>query len=320
MDRGGPEVERVDSRRNTRESSSFCAISLRWPVMCKTLVLGTKSGETGRAGDSQESSPRLRWPFGVPVFVKTANGRGFRPLARLLARAAIAQSGSDSVSMTLRTRIILSSTLVVVAVLAISEWLSYRHTLGFIQTHETQMLATGDHAASLMLLREQRSHLIVGLASLHVVHATVTVLALVIVLSVLWSRLFIAPLRRLREQINIMSRGTWTTAIPIARNDEIGNLTRTFNELGVGLSTTVHQFATASRLSAMALLGHQVVRRIVVSTDHLCAIETILVAAGQQGQRVPESAVHNLRAAKKTSKRFPESSKPNSRGRSRRPA
>lgn len=199
--------------------------------------------------------------------------------------------------MTLRNRIILSSTLVVFAVLAISEWLSYRHTLGFLQAHETQMLATGDHAASLMLLREQRGRLIAGLASLHVVHAAVTVLALLVVLNVLWTRLFIAPLRTLRDQINVMSRGTWTTMIPIARNDEIGELTRAFNELGVGLSTTVHQFATASRLSAMALLGHQVVRRIVLSTDHLRAIETILVAAAQQGQRVPESAVHNLRAA-----------------------
>ena len=199
--------------------------------------------------------------------------------------------------MTLRTKIILSSTLTVFAVLAFSEWLSYRHTIHFISMHEQQMLRTGGHAAAIGLLRDERARLIADLTSLHVLHAGVTVLALIAVLNVLWSRLFVSPLRRLLDQIRIMGLGTWTSAVPVLRDDELGELTRAFNHLGLQLSTTVHDFATTSRLSAMALLGHQIVRRIALTGDHLAAIRAVLDTAAQNGQRVPEAAIHNLDTA-----------------------
>ncbi|MBI5083331.1 MAG: HAMP domain-containing protein [Acidobacteria bacterium] len=178
--------------------------------------------------------------------------------------------------MKLRTKLLLASSAIVLVVLAVSEWLGYRLTSLFLTAHEAKMaseLDHGSHGAALAEL-EQGSHaLFVRLAALHFFHAAFTVIALVLALNALWTRTVLRPLADLLQHINYMRRGTWKTPVPVHSRDEIGELTEAFNELGGQLTLTVHQFAAASKLSAMALLGQSLVTKVRSATELLRAAE-----------------------------------------------
>jgi HAMP domain-containing protein len=207
--------------------------------------------------------------------------------------------------MKLKSRLLLASSLTVLLVLAVSEWLSYRHTATFFGEHEAQMRTESDHAALVSSLRIDRHNLLASLASLHVIHAAVTVIALALVLNFMWYRLFIRPLELLLRHINFMRLGTWSTIIPVVREDEIGQLTRAFNELGTQLTVTVEQFAVASKLSAMALLGQGLVKKMVLLKDHLEAVTGMLELARDEHHEVPEPALHNLKSMIRTLQEIP---------------
>jgi methyl-accepting chemotaxis protein len=53
------------------------------------------------------------------------------------------------------------------------------------------------------------------------------------------------------------------------RNDEIGQLTSAFNGLGQQLTSTFRQINTSSRLSALALIGHRLVRQVNVARGEI---------------------------------------------------
>lgn len=202
----------------------------------------------------------------------------------------------EGLTMKLKSRLLLASTVTVLLVLAVSEWLSYRHTATFLLQHEFQMRTERDPAALVNSLRIERHHLLASLASLHVIHAAVTVLALAVVLNVLWYRLFIRRLEVLLRNINAMRLGTWSGTMPVEREDEIGQLSRAFNELGAQLTLTVQQFAAASKLSAMALLGHGLVRKIILFKDHLEAVTGMLDLAREEHREIPEPVLANLKS------------------------
>ncbi len=196
--------------------------------------------------------------------------------------------------MKLKNRLLLATSLTVLIVLAASEWLSYRHTVAFLQEHEIHMRAQQDHTLLVDALHIGQRSLLATLVSLHVIHAVITVLALIVVLNFLWYRLVIRRLDLLLRHINSMSLGTWTDTIPVGRADEIGQVCQAFNALGGQLTMTVQQFATASKLSALALLGHSLVRKIVVIRDHLQAVTGMVGLAKGDGREVPESVLPNL--------------------------
>ena len=207
--------------------------------------------------------------------------------------------------MKLKSKLLLASSLTVLLILAVSEWLSYRHTSTFFRAHEAQMRTESDHAALVDSLRVEKHHLLASLASLYVIHAAATVLALAVVLNILWYQLFIRPLEVLLRHINAMRLGTWSATVPVEREDEIGQLSRAFNELGVQLTLTAQQFAAASELSAMALLGQGLVRKIVLLKDHLEAVTGMLDLARDENREVPEPVLHNLRSMIRTLQEIP---------------
>lgn len=211
----------------------------------------------------------------------------------------------EEFAMKLKSRLLLASTVTVLLVLAVSEWFSYRHTATFLRQHEFQMRTERDPAALVNSLRVERHHLLASLASLHVIHAVVAVLALAIVLNILWYRLFIRRLELLLRNINAMRLGTWSGTMPVEREDEIGQLSRAFNELGAQLTLTVQQFAAASKLSAMALLGHGLVRKITLFKDHLEAVTGMLDVAREEGREIPEPVVDNLKSMVRELKEIP---------------
>jgi hypothetical protein len=87
-----------------------------------------------------------------------------------------------------------------------------------------------------------------------------------------------------------MRLGTWNQPIPVEQNedDEIGTLVREFNDLGPNLAFSAHQYAAASKLAAMALVGQRVVRRTMAARQRLLAVSETLshIPHDEQFQRV----------------------------------
>lgn len=200
--------------------------------------------------------------------------------------------------MTLRLRLMLVTSAVVLFLFGVSEWLSYRHTAALLKRHEAILVETADHAVALEKLRNTRNRMFLGVTTVRVLHAAVTLIISVAVLNYVWYRVVYRPIRRLLAQINIMGRGTWKSALPVHRNDEIGQLTAAFNELGQQLTSTFRHINTSSKLSALALIGNRLVREINVARGDLLAATQTLRAADRRDDRTLSamsalSAVHS---------------------------
>ncbi len=164
--------------------------------------------------------------------------------------------------MTLRTKLILVTTAVVTLLFGVSEWLSYRYITGLLDQHEAILIATTDHAVALDRLRATRDHALLSVTSIRILHAAGTLVVGVAILNLVWYRVIYRPIRQLLAHMNIMGRGTWTHAVPVERNDEIGELTAAFNDLGRQLTSTFQHINSSSKLSAMALLGNRLGREL----------------------------------------------------------
>lgn len=165
--------------------------------------------------------------------------------------------------MTLRTRLILATTAVVILLFGVSEWLSYSHITALLDQHEAILAETTDHSVALERLRYTRDHALLSVTSVRLLYAAGTLLIAVAVLNLVWYRTIYRPIRELLQQINIMGRGTWKCPLPVRRDDEIGELTTAFNELGKQLTSTFQHINASSKLSALALIGGRLVREIM---------------------------------------------------------
>lgn len=175
--------------------------------------------------------------------------------------------------MNLRTKLFSATSVIVLVILGLSEWIGYRLMAQFLSNHEMRMATNGRVDSVLAELRQGRLDLLFRLSMLHLFHAAATIFVLVGVLNWLWNRAVVRPLRDLLSHINYMGRGSWTTAVPVRTKDEIGELTEAFNRMGGQLTVAVHQFGAASKLSAMALLGQSMVRKALSAAELLRASE-----------------------------------------------
>jgi HAMP domain-containing protein len=164
--------------------------------------------------------------------------------------------------MTLRVRLILLTTIVVAVLFGISEWLSFRHTAALLDQHEAILRETADHTIALRKLEATRNSMFVSVTTMRILHAVGTLLIAVAILNYVWYRVVYRPIQRLLSHINVMRLGTWHTAIPVTREDEIGQLETAFNDLGRQLQSNFRYITASSKLSAMALIGHRMLRRI----------------------------------------------------------
>jgi hypothetical protein len=98
----------------------------------------------------------------------------------------------------------------------------------------------------------------------------------------------------LSDRMHKMRLGTWSHPIPVEQDDEVGTLIKEFNELGPELSFTAHQYAAASKLAGMALIGQRVVRRTMASRQRLVALAEAL-ARLPVDERLQRIAVEQVR-------------------------
>ncbi len=173
--------------------------------------------------------------------------------------------------MTLRIRLILITTAVVTVLFGISEWLSYQQTAALLDKHEAILMETADHTVALQRLKATRDTMFGSVTTLRILHAVGTLLIAVAILNYVWYRVVYRPIQRLLSQINAMGRGTWHSALPVKRNDEIGELTTAFNQLGEQLTSTFRYINTSSKLAALALIGGRIVRTVTAARSQLGA-------------------------------------------------
>ena len=173
--------------------------------------------------------------------------------------------------MSLRIKLILITTAVVTVLFGVSEWLSYQHTTALLAQHEAILMETADHSVALQRLQETRDKMFLSVTTVRVLHAALTLLVAVATLNYVWYRVIYRPIQRLLSHINSMGRGTWHSSIPVKRHDEIGELTIAFNELGQQLTSTFEHINSASKLSALALIGGRSIRSITSVRSEIAA-------------------------------------------------
>lgn len=195
--------------------------------------------------------------------------------------------------MTLRTAFCVGTGIAVLALFGVWEWISLEHTSNFLIEHEA-VLRQNNSADVVAAFREGRQQLMAELRFMRWAYALGVVPLLMLLFYSSWRSLVVSRIKLLLNHINVMKRGTWTSPIPVQRQDEIGELTAALNELGPQLSLSVHQYAGASKLSVLALIGSRLVRRAKLAADHVTSIRALLEVTQKNQQKIPEVVFTNL--------------------------
>ncbi|GEM_PF-4100593 len=195
--------------------------------------------------------------------------------------------------ISLKTKLLLVTSLTIFAFLGISGVLTRKHVASFFAAHETRIQEGGEHQAVLAELQQEKHSLFRELASIKVLTAAVAVGTLSIVLALVWRRRVARPIELVLDRMHKMNLGTWSQPMPVEQDDEIGTLMREFNHLGPKLTFAAHQYASASKLAAMALIGQRVVRRTMAARQRLLAVSETLsrVPRDEQFQKVAAEQV-----------------------------
>jgi methyl-accepting chemotaxis protein len=197
-------------------------------------------------------------------------------------------------SKSLKTKIIVTIALVLIGFWVISGVLVRRHAASFVADQQSRIQAQGEQGQLLDELLREKHSLLRELAGIRVVTAMVALVTLSILLGLLWRRRVSRPMALLSDRIHKMRLGTWNDPIPIFQDDEMGTLVQQFNELGPELAFTAHQYAAASKLAAMALIGQRVVRRTMAARQRLLAVSEAL-SRRPGDERFQEIAVEQVR-------------------------
>jgi HAMP domain-containing protein len=178
------------------------------------------------------------------------------------------------VKESLKTKILIAVSLAIIGFWLVSGVLARRHAASFVAEHEARLQQQGQERQPLD--PAQQKELYRELATIRFVTAAVAVITLSIFLGFMWRRRVSRPMAQLSERMQQMRLGNWSHSIPLERNDEMGTLVQEFNRLGPELTFTAHQYAAASKLAAMALIGQRVVRQTMTARQHLLALSEAL--------------------------------------------
>jgi methyl-accepting chemotaxis protein len=158
----------------------------------------------------------------------------------------------------------------------ISGVLARRHAASFFAEHESHIQQGTKRDSVLAELEQEKRSLFRELAKIRFLAAFLAIGTLSVTVGLLWRRRVSRPMTLISNRIDEMKRGTWTRPIPLNQDDEMGTLIRELNELGPNLTFTAHQYAAASKLAAMALVGQRVVRRTTAARQRLLAVSEAL--------------------------------------------
>lgn len=197
----------------------------------------------------------------------------------------------------LRVKLIIVTSAIVVMLFGISEWFSYMQTSALLEQHEAILVETTDHTLALAKLQETKGRMFSRVTAMRLLHAVLTLFAAVAALNYVWYKLIFGPVQRLQSQVTSMGRGTWDASVSVEGKDEIAELAAAFNQLGNQLATTVRHINTSSQLSAFALIGNRLIRQINIARGQVVAALEILKKSDRQTHSAPEGLAESLEGA-----------------------
>jgi methyl-accepting chemotaxis protein len=175
-----------------------------------------------------------------------------------------------------KARIVLLITFTIVGCWMVAAVLARQHAASFFAEHENRIQGGEKREAVVAELRQEKHSLFRELAGIRVLLAIVAVGTVSITLAFFWRWRVSRPMAQISDRLRKMKLGTWSDPIPVEHDDEMGTLVRQFNKIGPELSFTAHQYAAASKLAAMALVGQRVVRRTMAAQQRLVAVSEAL--------------------------------------------
>jgi hypothetical protein len=201
-----------------------------------------------------------------------------------------------NVKKSLKTTIVVALTFTITAFWGISGLLARKHAVSFFAEHESRIEAQGKHGEVLDELQQEKRSLFRELAGIRFLLAVAGILTFSLALGLMWRRRISRPMALMLQRIHEMRLGTWNRPIPVNQEDEMGKLIQEINDLGPELSLTAHQYAAASKLAAMALIGNRVVRRTMSARQRLLAVSEALprVPADEQFQAIVVEQVRQV--------------------------
>lgn len=206
-------------------------------------------------------------------------------------------------TLSLRLKLILITSGIVLVLFGISEWLSYQQTSALLEQHESILIETTDHRLALAKLQETRERMFSSVTTMRILHAVGTLLVTVVALNYVWYKIIYGRIQRLLAQINVMGRGNWQATVRAEGNDEIAQLATAFNQLGSQLTETVRYINTSSQLSAFALVGNRLVRSINIARGQIVTAIDLLQKSNRKEKQpredismILENAASNLGA------------------------
>jgi methyl-accepting chemotaxis protein len=199
----------------------------------------------------------------------------------------------------------LVTTATALAVLGFSEWLSYHETMGFFGTHLTER-STNQNVGDMWSVERELTALGERLIWIHLGHAALEVLALVIVLNIFWSKLVLKPIGNILDQMNAMGHSVACGDVVVNRDDELGQMAGELNRLGRKLTATLNHVATGSELSSLALIGQMLIRKVTLAKDQLTVALKEVSQAQTAGLAAPDTAVASLEVVQERLSSLPD--------------
>jgi methyl-accepting chemotaxis protein len=199
--------------------------------------------------------------------------------------------------MTLRLKLIIVNSVIVLILFGISEWWIYSHTVALLEQHESILVETVDYNIALAKLQETRETMVSRVTIMRLLLLAATLLSVVAGVNYVWYKFITGPFRQLQAQINIMGRGTWDAPVVVDGSDEIAELATAVNQLGKELATTVKHINTSSQLSAFALVGNRLVRQINIARGQILSALETLRRAGRSGNSASDQVLVTLESA-----------------------
>lgn len=203
---------------------------------------------------------------------------------------------SVATAMKLLTRLLISTVATIVLITATSEWLSHRTTMRFLDSHAMEMSRAPTPESTSMAFEERVQQLGTELTAIHLAHTLIAVVSIVVVLSLFWTWMVVRPIQAILDQMNRLSRSVSCKHIQPRCSDEIGQMAVALNQLGDRLTESLGDAMNASELSALALLGQTIVRKVTLARDRLATTLTLLNAAAKAQVPAPPSTVTTVAA------------------------
>lgn len=206
------------------------------------------------------------------------------------------------------------------AITVLMVWADYRHEVAAVTaSHALHRLVVGTDVSTGPIDPATLPE-VVGRGSLrmHIAYGVAMLVLLIGSVNAALHAFVLRPIDRIRECIVKMKRGHWRGAVDDTSEDELGQLVRSFQVLGLEIDALVSQLLQAERLSMLALLSKRLGGQLEPDVRRVGEIAARLHRHGdatgrEAGQELARVAAYMLAALRAADRAFPQAAAPTDR-------